>query len=99
MKAFIIFLAALMLPQSVESREEFLVVDCGRSKIMFPMNTFPYGVPFSIREICECSRRQWRGAQCDTKVRNRMLLEEIYRKNNRIIDKVLKGIPEYDVEL
>ena len=94
----IIFLAALLLSQNLESRDEFFVIDCGRSEILFPMTTFPYGVSLSAKEICACSRTFWRGAQCDIKVRNKMLLEEIDRKNNLIIDKILKGI-KYELEL
>ena len=52
----IIFLAALMLSQNIESREDFYVIDCGRDEILFPMSTFPFGVSLSDREICACSK-------------------------------------------
>ena len=94
----IIFLAALMLSQNLESREDFFVIDCGRSEILFPISAFPFGVSLSDREICACSKKGWRGVYCDIKVRNRMLSEEIDRKNNLIIDKILKGI-KYELEL
>ena len=88
----IILLAALLLSQNVESNDEFYVFDCGRDEIIFPINSFPLGVPFSHREICTCYKRNWRGAHCDVEVRNRVLSEEIDRKNNIIINIILEGI-------
>tara|TARA_B100000809_G_scaffold125491_1_gene123761 strand:+ start:287 stop:580 length:294 start_codon:yes stop_codon:yes gene_type:complete len=94
----IIILAALMLAQNVESREEFFVINCGRDSIMFPISAFPFGVSLSNREICACSKKGWRGLQCNVDFQNQLLASEIERKNNLIIDRLLRGIT-YDVEL
>ena len=94
----IIFLAALMLAQNVESREEYFIVDCGRDEILFPLSAFPFGISLSDREICACSKKGWRGLQCNVDFQNQVLANEIDRRNNLMIDKLLKGIT-YDVEL
>jgi hypothetical protein len=80
----------LALSGNVEARE-FFVFDCGATKIMFPIKTFPQGVSFTTREVCDCVRRGWRGPECDVKLRNKDLSWAINRKNDRIADKVLKG--------
>jgi hypothetical protein len=92
----IIFLTALLLSQNVESKEDFHVVNCGRNDVMFSIGSFPFGL--SIKEICACSKKNWRGMICDVEFRNQLLANEIARKNSATIDKILKGI-KYELEL
>ena len=94
----IIFLVALLLSQNVESREDFFIIDCGRDEVMFPVDIFPFGVSLSNREICACSKKGWRGLRCNVEFQNQLLSDEIDRRNNLIIDNLLKGI-KYELEL
>jgi len=90
----IILLAAILLAQNVEANEKFFIVNCGRDEIVLPLRSFPLGVPFSYSEICACSRRNWRGLECNKDIKNRILLEEFYRKNLNISNSILEGIEE-----
>lgn len=94
----IIFLTALLFSQSAESKEDFFVVNCGRDDVMFSLSTFPFGMSLSSKEICACSRKNWRGLACDVDLRNQLLANELARKNSALIDKILKGI-KYELEL
>ena len=94
----IIFLTALLLSQNVESKEDFFVINCGRDDVMFSISTFPFGMSLSSKEICTCSRKNWKGMICDVEFRNQLLANEIARKNSATIDKILKGI-KYELEL
>ena len=94
----IIFLAALLLSQNVEGKEDFYVVSCGRDEVMFPVAVFPFGVSLSNKEICACSKKGWRGLRCNVEFQNQLLSDEIDRRNNLIIDNLLKGI-KYELEL
>ena len=94
----IIFLAALLFSQNVESKEDFFVVNCGRDEVMFSISTFPFGMSLSSKEICTCSKKNWRGLGCDVDFRNQILANELARRNNLIIDDLLKGI-KYELEL
>lgn len=87
----IIFLAALMLSQNVESREEYFIVDCGRDSIMFPHKMFPLGLPLSDKEICNCTKQGFNGHRCNMDLHNQMLFLELERKNNLIIERLLRG--------
>jgi len=93
-----IFLAVILLPGNVESRDEWFVIDCGRDEIRFPAKSYPLGLPLSNRELCKCSKRGWRGEQCDMAFFNQLLLFEMDQKNDLIVEKVLQGIKEYPVE-
>jgi hypothetical protein len=88
----IILLAAILLSQNVEAKDDFFIVNCGRDRIMFPINTFPQGVSLSDWQICSCLKRNWRGPQCNIELKNKELAMEIDRKNNLIIDIILEGI-------
>ena len=82
-------LVLLMLLPGNTTADEFFVFECGATTVMFPSKTFPMGVPFTAREICYCSRRGWRGIECDIKFKNAIFSNEIDRKNNAIVDKLL----------
>lgn len=90
-----IFLAVILLPSNVASRDEWLVINCGRDEIRFPAKDYPLGLPLSNREVCKCSKRGWRGEQCDMAFFSQLLLLEMDRKNDRIIDELLNGIKEH----
>ena len=87
----IIILAALMLSQNVESREKYFIVDCGRDSIMFPSKMFPLGLPLSDKEICTCSKQGFNGHRCIVWYRQQILFLELERKNNLMIEKLLRG--------
>ena len=94
----IIFLTALLLSQNVEGQEDFFVINCGRDEVMFSISTFPFGMSLSSKEICTCSRKNWKGLACDVDLRNQLLANELARKNSAIIDRILKGV-KYELEL
>jgi len=90
----LMILVGILLPSSLNSAEYYRV-ECGRDSIMFPAKDYPLGLPLSNREICRCSKNGFRGARCDMDSRNEILLLKIDRKNDRIIDELLRGIKEY----
>ena len=75
---------------SVEANENKVYrIKCARSEIIFPISTFPLGMTFTNREVCDCNRKRWRGIECDIKFKNALLFNDIARKNNLIADKLL----------
>lgn len=90
----LMILAGLLLPSSLNSAEYYRV-ECGRDSIMFPAKDYPLGLPLSKRELCRCSKNGFRGAGCDIDSQYEILLLKIDRKNDRIIDELLRGIKEY----
>lgn len=82
------FLVLLALPGN-STAGEFFVFNCGSRTVTFSSKTFPLGVPFTPREICDCNKRKWRGIECDIKFKNALLSNDIDRKNNAIADKLL----------
>jgi len=93
-----IIAAAIALPSSVASRDEWFVINCGWEEIRFPAKPYPLGLPLSNKELCRCSKRGWRGEQCDMAFLNQLLFFEMDRKNDLIVEKVLQGVKEYPVE-
>jgi hypothetical protein len=84
----LLFLVLLTL-YSNSMADEFFVFECGSTTVMFPSKTFPLGVPFTAKEVCYCSKRNWRGIECDIKFKNALLSNDTARKNNLIADKIL----------
>lgn len=85
----LLFLMMMLSLPNASAAGELYVIDCGSSTINLSRRSFPLGIPLSVREICSCSRRNWRGTQCDIKFKNKVLRREIARKNNLIADEIL----------
>tara|TARA_R110002020_G_scaffold126093_2_gene283755 strand:+ start:1568 stop:1858 length:291 start_codon:yes stop_codon:yes gene_type:complete len=92
MKQLLIILIICFLYNTVEASEEKAYrIKCKRSEIIFPSSSFPLGMPFTNREVCDCSRKRWRGTECNIKFKNENLYQLINQKNNLIADEVLKN--------
>jgi hypothetical protein len=80
--------------------EQWYTVRCGFTSIAFPI--YSSGDTRDIffmsnREICACQRSKWRGPSCDPKKRKKLVINEMYKKNNLIADKLIH--PTYEGEV
>ena len=93
MKQLLIILIICFLYDTVEASEKQIYkISCAGSEIIFPRSSFPQGMPFTNKEICDCNRKRWRGTECSIKFKNENLYRNINQKNNLIADKILKNI-------
>ena len=58
----------------------FLIQSTGDTRDIFFMST---------KEICACQRSMWRGLKCNPKRHKKLVMDEMYKKNNLIADKLI----------
>ena len=79
---------------------EWYTVRCGFATIAFPIYSTEDSRDIfymSTREICKCQRSRWRGPMCNPKKHKKLVIDEMYRKNNLIADKLIH--PTYKGEV
>jgi len=85
-----VILALLLVPLALAERGEWITVRCGGRDIMFNAKAYPSGISLTEKEICQCSRKRWRGLECDLQRRAKQWRERTKKVNEDLID-IIQG--------